>query len=316
MANNKKILILEGGFNEEHEVSLKSASEIKKIFNKINLNYKSLKVNPINFKKNITKYKNFICFNALHGPFGEDGQIQKILKQKKIKFTHSGYISSKNCFDKVKTKEIILKNKILTPKFFVLTKKDLNSEKLFKIKKVFGKFLIKPSNSGSSFGIKILKNNQDLKNLINNLEDFKKKLKNHNKIIAEEFIVGKELTVSTIKFSKQIKALAVTEIRYNNFFFDYTAKYSSGYSKHILPAKINKKIYDKCLNLAKKSHKILGCKSIARTDFIFDNKKNKIYFLETNTQPGLTSISLLPEQAKYKNITFKEIIIGILKNLN
>ncbi len=312
----KKILILEGGYNEEHEVSLQSSLEIKKIFNKINIKFKSIMVNSINFEKKISKYKNYTCFNALHGTFGEDGQIQKILKQNNIKFTHSNFKSSKDCFDKVRTKKIISKNNILTPKFTVLKKINLNQKKLLKLKKNYKKFVIKPAKSGSSFGIIIIKNNKDLNFFLKNIENFKKQITNHNDIIVEEFITGKELTVSTVNFSKKIEALAVTEIKSINSFFDYQAKYSKGYAKHILPAKLSKKNYNKCLSLALKAHKILKCNSIARSDFILDIKKNKIYFLEINTQPGLTSISLLPEQAKYKKRTFESIILGILKNIN
>ncbi len=311
-----KILILEGGYNEEHTVSLKSSEEIQKTLKKLKIKFKSLKVNPKNFEKKISNYKNYICFNALHGPFGEDGQIQKILKKNKIKFTHSNFTSSKNCFDKVLSKKIIIKNKILTPKYSIINKKDLNYNTLLKFKKKFKKFIIKPSKSGSSFGIKIIKKDSDLKNLIDSIDVFKKELLSHNKILIEEFITGKELTVSTIKFYNKIEALAVTEIKSKNTFFDYKAKYTKGYAKHILPALINKSNYQKCLRIAIKSHKILGCKSIARTDFILNTRRNKIYYLETNTQPGLTSISLLPEQAKYKNISFKNIIKGILKNIN
>ena len=117
---------------------------------------------------------------------------------------------------------------------------------------------------------------------------------------------------------QQIPHGSISEIlgQSKNKFFDYQAKYSKGYSKHILPAKISKKNYYKCLQLAKKSHYLLGCNSIARTDFILNTKNNKIFFLETNTQPGLTSVSLLPEQAKFRNISFEMIILEILKQLN
>ena len=316
MENNKKILILEGGYNEEHEVSLKTSNEIKKALDSSKLHYKSIKVNPNNFEKIIIKYKNFVCLNALHGPFGEDGEIQKILKKNKISFTHSSYSSSKNCFDKFKSKTILSKKKILTPKCMLVLKNDLNHKKLIQIKKIFKKFIIKPTKSGSSFGIKIIKTEKDFTDLIDNIEIFKQQLKLHNEILIEEFITGKELTVSTIKFSNKIKPLAVTEIKSKNSFFDYKAKYSKGYAKHILPAKISLKDYKKCLNLAFKCHKILKCNSIARTDFILNSKNKKIYFLEINTQPGLTLNSLLPEQAKYKKIMFKDIVLGILKKLN
>ena len=313
---NKKIVILEGGNNEEHEVSKKSSKEIQKTLNKLKINYTILNVNPKNFKKDIIKYKNHVCFNALHGPFGEDGQIQRILKKYKIKFTHSNSKISSNCFNKIITKKIISNNKILTPKFILLKTNELDKNKITKIKKTFGKFVIKPVRSGSSFGIKIIKNNKDLKIFLANIENFKKELKNHKDIMIEEFISGKELTVSTIDFFGKIQSLAVTEIKYNNSFFDYKSKYSKGYSMHILPAKISKKNYKECMNAASVSHKALGCNAIARTDFILSSRNNKIYFLETNTQPGLTSMSLFPEQAKFMKISLENIVLGILKNTN
>ena len=134
--------------------------------------------------------------------------------------------------------------------------------------------------------------------------------------MIEKFISGKELTVSTINLNKRIKSLAVTEIQYKSSFFDYEAKYSKNHAKHILPAKINKNTYNKCLSLASKIHKILGCKSISRTDFIYNTKAQKLYFLETNTQPGLTKTSLLPEQALYYNISFEKLVLGILNDIN
>lgn len=314
--SNKKILILEGGNNEEHDVSLVTSREIQKILNQNKLKFKILRVNPKNFHKKIINYKNFVCINALHGPFGEDGQTQKILKKNKIPFSHSNIKSSNLCFNKSASKKEIIKNKLMSPKYYLLNINDLNEKKLITIKSKLKKFVIKPNRSGSSFGIKIIKNQKEFDILISNLEEFKRKLNNHKEILIEEYISGRELTVSTIKLDKKIHALAVTEIKSKNNFFDYKAKYSKGYAKHILPAKLNKINYAKCLKFATKAHKLLGCNSLARTDFIFDTKKNKIFFLETNTQPGLTPISLLPEQANYKGLPFSEIIFILIKNLN
>jgi len=313
---NNKILILEGGNNEEHEVSLESSLEIQKILKKLKIEFRKLKVNPKNFENKILNFRNYLCFNALHGSFGEDGQIQRILKKNNIKFTHSGLRSSKVCFDKVATKKIIKKNKILTPRFKVFKKNDLNKKNIQNLQKIYKKFVIKPNKSGSSYGIEIIKNNKDFKIFLNKIENFKKKLTNHDEILIEEFISGKELTVSTIKLFNKIESLAVTQIVTKNNFFDYQAKYTKGYAKHLLPAKLSKNNYNKCLGLAKKIHKILGCNSIARSDFIYNTKNNKIYFLETNTQPGLTSISLLPEQAVFKKISLDNLILGILNNYN
>ena len=172
----EEILILEGGFNEEHKVSLTTAKEVKKILNKNNINYKSLKVHPNTFKNIIDRYSNkLICFNALHGTFGEDGQIQKILKKKKYKFTHSGIFSSKICFNKINSKKLLAKYQIPTPIFFKINPSFLNKVYLNKYKKKLDKFVIKPNESGSSFGIKIIKNEKDLDNLIKNLNNYKKK---------------------------------------------------------------------------------------------------------------------------------------------
>ena len=314
--SNKKILILEGGNNEEHDVSLVTSREIQKILNQNKLKFKILRVNPKNFHKKIINYKNFVCINALHGPFGEDGQIQKILKKNKIPFSHSNIKSSNLCFNKSASKKEIIKNKLMSPKYYLLNINDLTEKKLIIIKSKLKKFVIKPNRSGSSFGIKIIKNQKEFDILISNLDEFKRKLTNHKEILIEEYISGRELTVSTIKLDKKIHALAATEIKSKNNFFDYKAKYSKGYAKHILPAKLNKINYVKCLKFAIKAHKLLGCNSLARTDFIFDTKKNKIFFLETNTQPGLTPISLLPEQASYKGLPFEEIIFILIKNLN
>ena len=313
---NKKILILEGGLNEENDVSLVTSKEIQKILTQNKLQFKTLRVNPKNFPKKIINYKNFICINALHGPFGEDGQIQKILKKNKIPFSHSNIKSSNLCFNKSASKKQIIKNKLLSPKYYLLNIGDLNEKKLNIIKSNLKKFVIKPNKSGSSFGIKIIKNQKEFDKFINYLERFKKQLINHKEVLIEEYISGRELTVSTVKLDKKIHALAVTEIKSKNNFFDYKAKYSKGYAKHILPAKLTRENYSTCLKFAIKAHKLLGCNAVARTDFIFDTKRNKIFFLETNTQPGLTPISLLPEQASYKGLSFSEIIFILIKNLN
>ena len=239
-----EILILEGGFNEEHKVSLTTAKEVKKVLKKNNINYRSLVVHPQTFEKVINRYSNkLICFNALHGTFGEDGKIQKILKKKKYKFTHSGIYASKNCFNKIKSKNLLIKYKIPTPIFSEIIPNLLNERYLNKYKKKFDKFIIKPNESGSSFGVKIIKTKNDLDNLIKNLQNYKKKLKYHNSLIIEKFIDGKELTVSVLDIYNKIQSLEVTEILSKNKFFDYKAKYSKGFAKHILPAKIPLNIY-------------------------------------------------------------------------
>ena len=313
----KEILVLEGGFNEEHKVSLTTAKEVKKVFKKNKINFKSLIVHPQTFEDVIDKYSNkLICFNALHGTFGEDGKIQKILKKKKFQFTHSGIYASKNCFNKINSKNLLTKYKIPTPIFFEITPNLLNESNLNKYRKKLDKFIIKPNESGSSFGVRVIKTKNDFNNLIKNLNNYKKELKSHNSLIIEKYIDGKELTVSVLEVYNKLQSLEVTEILSKNKFFDYRAKYSKGYAKHILPANIPSNIHKRCLNFALAAHKILKCNVISRTDFIYEKKSKKIFYLETNSQPGLTTISLVPEQAKFKNISFKEIILQLIKKIN
>ena len=311
----KNILILQGGYNEEHKVSINTAKQIAKVLTKLKINFKILTVNPSTFDRDISKFSNKnICFNALHGTFGEDGKIQKILKNKKFLTTHSDQFSSVNCFNKLKSKKIINKFGIATPAFEVAKCENINSNFLLKIKKKFSKFILKPVSSGSSHGLKIIKSNKDLYIFCNELRKFKKQFNNNKQFIIEKFISGKELTVSVLENKSVPLPLEVTEIVSLNKIYDYQAKYSKGFSNHYIPARITKQNHKKCLNLALKIHTIFKCKTLSRIDFIFNEKQNKIYFLEINSQPGMTKLSLLPEQANYQKIKFENIILKLLIN--
>ena len=310
-----KILILQGGFNEEHKVSLNTSKEIAKVLKKLKINFKTLTVNPITFENDILKYSNdYICFNALHGPFGEDGKIQKILKKNKFIVTHSNQNSSSNCFNKIKSKEIISKKNILTPRYHVIKIKDIDEKYLKNIKDKFGKFILKPASSGSSNGLEIIKSNKDLLFFYTKLIRFKNNFRKNEKFLIEEYISGKELTVSVIKNGFNYKALEVTEIVSLNKTYDYQAKYTKGFSTHFIPARITKQNHKKCLDLSLKIHKIFKCNTLSRVDFILSNKENKIYFLEINSQPGMTKMSLLPEQAAFKKIRFEDIVKELINN--
>ena len=310
-----KILILQGGFNEEHNVSLNTSKEIVKALKKLKIKFKTLTVNPITFEDDILQYSNdYVCFNALHGTFGEDGKIQKILKKNKFKVTHSNQNSSSNCFNKIKSKEIISKLNILTPKYDIIKIKDIDEKYLRNIKIKFGNFILKPASSGSSNGLVIIKSNNDLLSFYIKLKNFKNSFKKNEIFLIEEYISGKELTVSIIKNQLYYKPLEVTEIVSLNKTYDYQAKYTKGFSKHFIPARIPKKIHKQCLDLSLKIHKIFKCNTLSRVDFILSKKENKIYFLEINSQPGMTKLSLLPEQAKFKKISFEYIVKELINN--
>ena len=290
--NNKKILLLVGGPSKERKVSLSSGKAVYLAL--IKLGYKVVKVDPRIGSRDFSKYNCDMAFNALHGQFGEDGTIQSLLEKQKIPYTHSGVNSSALAMDKLRSKRKFIKVKIKTPKFKVIKKlSDLNNVISKK------KFVLKPINEGSSVGVVICKNLTSL-----NKAKIKIYLKKYGKLLQEEFIDGKEVQAAVMGG----KALGAIEIKPSRNFYDYNAKYShSANTKHIMPANLEKKIYNKVLQIAITAHKCLLCKGVTRSDFKV-TKDNQIYILETNTQPGMTPLSLVPEIAQYSGITFVKLV--------
>ena len=249
-------------------------------------------------------FKPDLVFNLLHGRYGEDGYIQAILESEKVKYTHSGVITSSIAMDKELSKKIFIKNKILTPKYIKFTfQNNFNVNNLKnKIKKKLGfPVVIKPLNEGSSVEVYICNNNNFNRNVI--------KLKNYKEILIEKYIPGREIQVAIIGNKK----LGAIELKPRRKFYDYKAKYNKdAKTEHIIPIQIKKKYLNKVLNISLKAHKAIGCKGVTRSDFKF--YKNKFYLLEINTQPGMTSLSLVPEIAKYKKISFIELIEWMIQD--
>ena len=278
-----------GGWSDEREVSIMSGKNVFSCLkkNKCNVKYFDLKKNNIN---KILKYKPDIIFNSLHGEFGEDGGLSTFALKHKIIITHSDSISSALCFNKRLLKNYLKKEyNILSPKEIVDNKK------------IDFPIISKPNWGGSSQGIEFINDKNKLK-----------KRKNNNQNLIEEIINGKELTVTVIDFNNKIKTLGVTEIEFNNHHYDYIAKYTKNKSLHFLPARISKKQYNFLMNLSKKIFIICKCRAIARLDYIVSNKNGKIYLLEINTHPGLTKISLAPEQAYYQGISYFNLLQQII----
>jgi len=302
---NKKILVVLGGTSGERKVSLDSGRACAKALRKIG--YKVSTFDPKKKSYNlINKHKTDLIFNALHGKDGEDGVAQSYFEYLRIPYTHSGVISSYNAMNKIISKEIFKKNKIKSPKYFVLEKEDYSKVKLnMSIKKKNIKFpiVVKPINEGSSIGVKICKNILDLGKSI------KKLFKKYEVLIFEPYIGGQEIQVAIINGS----SLGAIELEPKRQFYDYKAKYSkAAKTKHIMPANLSKSKYKEVLKIAKKAHDALGCKGITRSDFKYF--KNKFYLLEINTQPGMTNLSLVPEIARYKGISFENLVEKILLN--
>ena len=292
-----------GGISDEREISFLSGKACSKAL--IKKGYKVKEVDAKGpFVEKIKKINPKVVFNSLHGKYGEDGFVQAILESIKIPYTHSGVISSSLAMDKVISRAIFKKNKIKVPKYFLLQKGHKeNFKRKIKNKKIKFPIVIKPVNEGSSLGVYICKNKTQFNK---NLKKLKKK---YNKILVEEYIPGKEIQAAVMGN----RALGAIELIPKREFYDYTAKYSSkAKTKHVMPAQISKTKYKEVLFLARKAHKSLGCRGITRSDFRF--YKNRFYLLETNTQPGMTQLSLVPEIAKYCGISFEDLVVWIIKD--
>ena len=301
MIKKKKILILCGGISKERLISLETGREVVKELKK---NRYKVKICEPNFDllKNIKTFKPNVIFNALHGQFGEDGYIQTILESQKIPYTHSGIIASSIAMDKEISKKIFLQNKILTPKYikFVYSRYKKNIIREIETKLKFP-VIIKPINEGSSVHVYIC----NKKNILNNL----KKLSIYKEILIEEFISGREIQVAIMGNKK----LGAIELIPKRKFYDYEAKYNpKANTQHVIPVNLEKKDLKKIMDIALKAHKVIGCRSVTRSDFKF--YKGKFYLLEINTQPGMTKLSLVPEIAEYSGISFIKLIEWILRD--
>ena len=297
----KKVLILSGGISKERLISLDTGLQVAK---ELKINGYKVKISEPNsdLEKNIKNFKPGVIFNALHGQFGEDGYIQSILDRYHIPYTHSGVIASAIAMDKEISKKIFIKNKLNTPKFFTYSYDIKNIDLLKKINnKLKFPVVVKPLNEGSSVNVYIC----NKKNIIRTLN----LIKQYKKIMIEEFIGGREIQVAIMGNKK----LGAIELKPKRKFYDYKAKYnSSAKTKHIIPVDLPKKKLNEVLNISLKAHKLIGCKGVTRSDFKFKN--GKFYLLEINTQPGMTKLSLVPEIAAFKGISFIKLIEWILKD--
>ena len=297
----KKVLIISGGISKERAISLDTGNQVAKELKKNGYQIKICEPD-YNLINKIKIFKPEVIFNALHGQFGEDGYIQSILETIGTPYTHSGIVSSAMAMDKEISKNIFVKNKILTPKYFIYSF-DKSKKKLINIiqKKLNFPVVIKPINEGSSVNVFICTK----KNIISKL----KMLKNYKRILIEQFIPGREIQSAIIGKKK----LGAIELKPKRKFYDYQAKYDSrAETEHIIPINLTKKQYEKLMNITLKVHNLMGCRGVTRSDFKYHKKK--FYLLEINTQPGMTKLSLVPEISEYNGINFINLIKLILKD--
>jgi D-alanine-D-alanine ligase len=300
----KHVAVLMGGFSSERPVSLSSGNACADA-----LEAEGYKITRVDVDRDVASVlfalKPDVAFNALHGPFGEDGTIQGILEYLGIPYTHSGVMSSALCMNKEMAKKIAKAAHIPVAESRVMNRFTIKQDHPMK-----PPYVVKPVSEGSSFGVVIVKEDQSHPpRLISSSE-----WKYGETVMVERFIYGRELTCAVMGNV----ALGVTEIiPVGHSFYDYDSKYVVGGSKHECPAKLSPKIYQKIQMMSLKAHQALGCRGVSRSDFRYDDRfseEGEIIWLEVNTQPGMTSTSLVPEIAAAAGHSFGELLSWMVED--
>ena len=293
------VVVLMGGWSSEREVSLTSGKDVAAALRERGWS----NVTEVDMDRNVaqvlTALRPDVVFNALHGTPGEDGTVQGMLDLMQIPYTHSGLETSVIAIDKELTKMVLVPHGIRMPAGKVVA-----SESLFERDPIPRPYVVKPVNEGSSVGVAIVTEQGNYGNPIG--RDVEGPWLHFERLLAEPFIKGRELTVAVMGG----KPLAVTELKIDSGFYDYEHKYTDGRTVHECPADVPPEIAQAMLDMAARAHNLLGCKGASRSDFRWDDEQGEagLYLLEVNTQPGMTPLSLVPEQAKYAGISYGELV--------
>ncbi len=292
----KKVAVLKGGMSAEREVSLNSGAACAKALRELGYEVAEIDVSH-DLAEKLKEVKPDIVFNALHGRYGEDGCVQGLLEIMEIPYTHSGVLASSVAMDKPMAKIVFAAAGLKVPFGKIVT-----HEELAKADPMKRPFVAKPANEGSSVGVHIVKEGDDIKSLLGTQRS------TLNAYLVEEYIAGREITVAVLNG----KALGVTEIRPKSGFYDYENKYTDGKTEHLCPAPLSAGESKKVMEMAETAHNSLGCRGLTRSDFRYDGKD--FYILEINTQPGMTALSLSPEIAAHAGISFNQLVQKIVES--
>lgn len=286
----KTVAVLMGGLSAERSVSLSTGQECATALRQAGYNVVEIDAD-VNLEKSLRKVNPDVVFNALHGRWGEDGCVQGILEWLGLPYTHSGVLPSALAMNKQKAKDTFRRIGLPVADGFLVARNSITKKH-----PMATPYIIKPNNEGSSVGIHFVTNDQKTPPKLS--DDMPEML------MIEAFVPGRELTTTVVGE----RALTVTDILTEDW-YDFNAKYLDGGSKHIVPAKLPKIIFDACLDYAIRAHQVLGCRGISRTDFRWDEGTgvDGLILLETNTQPGMTPTSLSPEQAAAVGMPFVEL---------
>lgn len=295
------IAVLMGGWANERPVSLMSGEGVAKA-----LEERGHRVTRMDMDRSvaarIAEVAPDVVFNALHGVPGEDGTVQGMLDLMGVPYTHSGLVTSVIAIDKQLTKQALVPAGIPMPGGRIVRSAELHDRDPMP-----RPYVLKPVNEGSSVGVAIVTDEGNYGNPI--ARDAKGPWQEFRELLAEPYIKGREMTSAVVDFPEGPRALAVTELKPKSGFYDFDAKYTDGMTDHVCPADIPDNIRDLCLEYALRAHKVLGCKGTSRTDFRWDEEQGEdgLFVLETNTQPGMTALSLVPEQARYAGYEYGEL---------
>jgi len=304
---NQVVAVVMGGPSAEREVSLNTGAAIANALREYGYtNVVEIDLDPRNFGKQLAESKAEVVFNAVHGLYGEDGRLQTLLEIREMPYTGSGMIASVSCMDKVITKRMLRDAGISTPACLIVNKKESGIKE-----KIMQRFnlpvVIKPASQGSSIGVEIVKEENQLDEALANA------FKYSRDILVEEFIGGKELTVSMMQKDGEVVALPVIHIAPHSGTYDYHSKYTKGATEYICPADLDEETTKKVQEISKKAYEVLGCSGVARADVMLDEEGNG-YVLEINTVPGMTATSLVPKAAAAAGISFPELCNIILQS--
>ncbi len=298
------VAVLMGGWANEREVSLMSGTGVADALEGL-----GHRVTRIDLDRDIatrlTEAKPDVVFNALHGVPGEDGTVQGMMDLMGIAYTHSGMVTSVIAIDKELTKQALVPHGIPMPGGRIV-----RSEDLYAADPIARPYVLKPVNEGSSVGVAIVTDASNCGNPIR--REAEGPWLQFESLLAEPYIRGRELTTAVLGD----RPLLVTELVPKSGFYDFTAKYTDGMTQHVCPAQIPDNITRLCLDLALAAHQRLGCRGVSRSDFRWDDERGEqgLFLLETNTQPGMTPLSLVPEQAKHCGISYAELVEIIIED--
>lgn len=296
------VAVLMGGWSSEREVSLTSGEGVARA-----LEAKGHKVTRIDMGRDVAQrlaeLAPDVVFNALHGTPGEDGTVQGMMDLMGLTYTHSGLAASVIAIDKVLTKQVLVPHGIPMPAGRIIETSELHQRD-----PLARPYVLKPVNEGSSLGVAIITEDSDCGKPVS--RDAPGPWQHFSRLLAEPFIRGRELTTAVLGN----RPLVVTELKPKSGFYDFESKYTDGLTEHVCPADIPDEIASACLDIALRAHQLLGCRGCSRSDFRWDDEKGieGLFLLEVNTQPGMTPLSLVPEQARHIGLDYPELVEAIL----